>query len=253
MGRSLDKAVRLVELIAQGSASLTELAEKSGYPKSTTHRLLTELLEHDFIAQNGHAYRLGIRFLEWGERAKRQLHLPEVAEPHMRALARDTSETAHLGILDGSDIVYLAKVNGARGLQMASYVGLRSPAQTTAMGKILIASLPPREWDSHILEIAPATRHTVTNREAYKKELETVLSQGFALDREENEIGVRCVAAPIIDAAGRTVAAISLSGAALYISEERQLDLVPDVSACARAISQDLGAPRNASQPRGRE
>lgn len=243
MGKSLDKAMRLLDLVAEEQRTLTELADASGIPKSSVHRLLNELLKQNLLAQTDKHYRLGIKLLELGEKMKRQLQVPQVAEAHMHTAAERTSETLHLGVLEHRDIIYLAKVSGGRGLQMASYVGLRSPAQTTAMGKVLMAALPEGAWDQLFQPLAPRTPNTINDRKAFINELRHVRTCGYALDREENEIGVRCVAAPVKDASGRTVAAISISGAAVYISDERQRELVPEVLSCAKSISRDLGNP----------
>ena len=243
MGKSLDKAMKLLNFVAEEQRTLTELADASGIPKSSVHRLLNELLEQNLLTQNNKHYRLGVKLLELGEKVKRQLQVPQVAEERMRAAARRTGETLHLGVLDQRDIVYLAKVDGGRSLQMASCVGLRSPAQTTAMGKVLIAALPEGEWSRLFQPSVPRTPNTIIDREPFVKELRHVCEHGYALDREENEIGVRCVAAPVKDATGRTVAAISISGAAVYISDERQRELIPEVLSCSQSISRDLGNP----------
>ena len=242
MGTSLDKAFALVDLVASGKTTLSELAEAGGMPRSTAHRLLGDLVERRVLTRSGRAYHLGIRLLQLGEEVRRQLRLPVLADGPMRKLAAETHETVHLGILDASHVVYIAKVEGRRGLQMASHVGLQSPAQTTAMGKVLLASLPPGEWERRYMKLAPATAHSITDRAAFLRELGEVRAQGFAFDREENEVGIRCVAAPVIDARENVVAAISLSGASVFVTEERQRSLVPAVIACARSISAELGA-----------
>lgn len=242
MGSSLDKAFDLVDLVAAGVSTLSELASASGLPRSTTHRLLADLVQRRILDRNARTYSLGVRLLQLGEQVRRQLRLPVLAEGPMRRLAAETQETTHLGILEGSHVLYVAKVDGGRGLQMASYVGLRSPAQTTAMGKVLVAHLPEAEWGQHFLDLAPATMYSITDPDLFLTELNTVRKQGFSLDREENEIGIRCVAAPILDARGDVVAAVSLSGASVFITEERQRDLVPLVVACAHEISDSLGA-----------
>lgn len=242
MGKSLDKAVGLLQAIANQPRTLSELAVRAGLPASTTHRLLADLGEHGLVRQDGRTFLLGTRLMSLGERARRQFDLPDLAMPHMKALSEATQETVHLGILDGHDVVYLAKIEGSRGLQMASYVGLRSSAQTTAMGKVLIADLPRDEWESKIVDLPPRTERSIVAQADYVRELHAVAEQGYALDREENEVGVRCVAAPIRDASGRAIAAISLSGAAAYISKERQIELAPAVRACAHAVSAKLGA-----------
>lgn len=242
MGTSLDKAFALVDLVASGKVTLSDLAEASHMPRSTVHRLLSDLVDRHVLARDGRNYRLGIRLLQLGEQVRRQLRLPALADEPMRNLASDTHETVHLGILDASHVVYIAKIEGRRGLQMASHVGLQSPAQTTAMGKVLLAGLLPAEWERRYIALAPATPYSITDRAAFLHELAEVRSQGYAFDREENEVGIRCVAAPVIDARGNVVAAVSLSGASVFVTEERQRALVPSVMACARRISAELGA-----------
>ena len=205
MGKSLDKAVGLLQAIADQPRTLSELAARAGLPTSTTHRLLADLGEHGLVRQDGRTFLLGTRLMSLGERARRQFDLPDLAMPHMKALSEATQETVHLGILDGHEVVYLGKIEGSRGLQMASYVGLRSSAQTTAMGKVLIADLPRDAWESKIVDLPPRTERSIVTRTDYVTELDAVAKQGYALDREENEVGVRCVAAPIRDASGRAM------------------------------------------------
>lgn len=249
MSRTTEKTLTLLELVADGSRTLGELAERSGMPKSTVHRLAKSLLEGGYLRHDGRDYLLGYKLLELGERVKRELRLPHVARDAMVRLSEETSETVHLGELDGSHVVYLEKVDGSRGLQMASYVGLRSPAQTTAMGKVLLAALPPEEARGRLLRLEPRTPHSITEPDAILAELEQVRARGYAFDREENEIGIRCLAAPVVDAAGDVIAAVSVSGATQFVTKERQRALVPVVQACADGISARLGASRNGRGP----
>ncbi len=244
MSRSSEKTLAILELVADGARTLNDLAERSSMPKSTVHRLAKSLLEGGYLRHDGHDYLLGYKLLDLGERVKRELRLPHVARDAMMRLSEETSETVHLGELDGSHVVYLEKVDGGRGLRMASYVGLRSPAQTTAMGKVLLAALPPREARGRLLRLEPRTHYSITDPDAILAELDDVRAQGYAFDREENEIGIRCLAAPVVDAADAVVAAVSLSGATQFITAERQRDLVPTLRACADRISHGLGAAR---------
>ncbi len=240
--KSLEKAFLLLNLIAAGGKTLTELARDSGLPVSTAHRLLADLLGQGVVVQRDRIYKLGVRLIELGEKAKRELPIRQVALEPMQALAKKTQETVHLGVLDGSDIVYLEKVTGDRGLQMASYVGLRTPAQCTAMGKALIASLPEDSWSAHFHDLPPRTPHTIGRLSDFLHEIDQVRAAGYALDREENELGIRCVAAVVWGVNGTPEAAISISGATVYIDSERQEELAPDVVGCARAVSGLLGA-----------
>lgn len=242
MSKSMRKAFQLVELVAAGKTKLTDIATAAGLAPSSAHRLLRDLTEEGILRKDRYKYSLGVHLIELGEKAKRSLPLERAATEPMRDLARRTRETVHLGVLDGSDIVYLKKVESDRGLKMASYVGLRTPAQCTAMGKVLIAARDEVEWADHFRPVAPRTPRTILSLDEFLDELRSVREAGHAFDREENEVGIRCVAAPVRDASGMTVSGLSLSGATVYVSEERQEQLVPDVVACAQVISRSLGA-----------
>lgn len=232
--------------VAEGATTLSDLATRSGLPKSTAHRLLSLLVRQGMLDVDQRSYRLGARLIELGELAKRDLQLARLARDAMESLSRRTLETVHLGILDGTDIIYLEKVNGARGLQMASYIGLRSPAQTTAMGKVLVAALPESQWREYFLDLPRRTEHTISTVEAFLDEIGSVRERGYGFDQEENEVGIRCLAAPIRDATGGVRAAVSVSGASVYISKKRLRELVPEVQACAEEISRQLGTPASA-------
>lgn len=241
MTKSLGKAFLLLDLIASGKRNLTEIARDSNLPASTAHRVLADLIKQGVVAQDNRRYRLGVRLIELGEKAKQDLALGRVALAPMQELAKKTRETVHLGVLDGSDIVYLEKVNGERSLQMTSHVGLRTPAQFTAMGKVLISAQPPENWPHSYQELPAHTENTIRSLDQFLEELERVRRRGYALDREENELGIRCIAAPIRGADGKVHAALSISGATIYISDERQQELVPEVIEHAEAISRELG------------
>lgn len=237
----MEKALALLELVAGGCTSLNDLAKASRMPKSTTYRLASALVRHGYLRYGSSQYQLGYRLLELGEITKQQIHIPTVAKPYMEEISHATSEAVHLGELVDSNIVYLEKVDSKRGLQMMSRVGLKSPAQTTAMGKAIIAQLPREEWHMHFHDLPPKTANTITQVEGFLEELETVRKMGFAFDREENEMGICCVAAPIWNATGQVIAAVSLSGAVVYLPKERLDELAAEVVRCAKAISRELG------------
>lgn len=241
MSQSMEKALGLLDIVAEGEKTLAELSEASALPKSTAYRLAAGLVKSGFLRTDGRRYQLGYRLMELGELAKDQVRLPALARPHMKALAASSLETVHLGELVGTDVVYLEKVEGARGLLMRSRVGLASPACTTAMGKAIIANLPPDAWAAYFLNRGALTPHTITDLDVFELELHTVRQRGIAFDREENELGITCVAAPVFDASGTATAAVSLSGAVVYLPPERLEELIGAVVACARAISKELG------------
>lgn len=241
VSRALQKGLHLLSYVAEGHDTLGELARVSDLPKSTVHRLTAVLVRERLLRYQDQRFRLDYRLLELSETARRQLDYVSVARPHLEAVSRRTTETVHLGVLSDGHIVYLDKVQGTRGLQIGSHVGLRVPAQTTALGKMLIASLPPEAWSDHLLDVPPRTEASITERDAMLDELAAVRRQGYAVDREENEPGTRCVAAPVWDASGRVLAAISISGASLYLTDARLRELIPVVRECARTVSHELG------------
>jgi DNA-binding IclR family transcriptional regulator len=244
MSQTLKKGLQILTFVSVGEDTLPKLTRASGWPKSTVHRLASVLVDQGLLRNRDHHYLLGHRVLELGETARRQISYVQVAKPFLEAVSRRTSETVHLGELADGHIIYLEKIAGQRGLQMRSHVGLRTPAQITALGKVLIAHRPRQEWESHLHDVPARTEHTITDRGAVLHELEVVRRQGYALDREENERGTRCVAAPVWDSTGEVIAAVSISGASIYIDEKRQIELVPVVQACAEAISTELGGLR---------
>ena len=241
MSQALEKGLELLAHVAAGEDTLPKLTRASGWPKSTVHRLAAVLVDRGILRYQEHRYLLGYKLLEFSEKAKRQLSYLQVAKPHLEAVSQQTRETVHLGELADGHIIYLEKIEGHRGLQMRSHVGLRTPAQVTALGKALIANLPRDEWEEHLLDLPMRTESSITGRDELIRELEAVRRQGYALDREENEPGTRCVAAPIWDSSGKVIAAVSISGASIYIDEKRQMELVPVALDCARKISRDLG------------
>ena len=241
MSRALEKGLDLLSLVAEGHDTLASLTEASGLPKSTVHRLARVLIAKELLRYEESKYGLGHRLLELGGRARRQLSYVAVARPRLQATSDATLETVHLGELSDTHVVYMEKIDGRRELQMRSYVGLRIPAQTTAMGKVLIAFRPEEEWEGYLEHLPEKTANSITDPRAFREELQRVRERGYGFDDEENEPGVRCVAAPIWDAAGQVIAAVSISGASVYITPERLQRLVPEALACARSISTELG------------
>jgi DNA-binding IclR family transcriptional regulator len=240
--KSLLKSLSLLELVATGVHDLDSLAAASGLPRSTAHRLLSALAKRRYLRHaSGAGYQLGSALIELGFAAQRQLHVTSVARPYMERLARASSETVHLGVLDGRDVVYIDKVPGTRGLSLASTIGARMPAQTTALGKALVAGTPPATWSSYFDPDVRRTERTIVDEAEFLTAVGRCRTRGYAEDREENEAGVRCIGVPIHDAAGGVVAALSVSGASLYMTDERVDELIPMVLEAGAAISNELG------------
>lgn len=240
--QALERGLQLLEAVASGITDLESLSRTLETSRSTTHRLASTLVRMRFLSHAARqGYSIGPRVIELGFHAHSELHLPSIAQPYLAELARVTRETVHLGVLDGSEVIYIDKVAGSREVQMASRIGHRMPAQTTSLGKVLLAGLPPSERSDRIIPGLKRTPSTIDSVEALEEELRRVSVQGYALDLEENEMNIRCIAAPIRDASGDVVAAVSIASIVVYMSDERLASLIPAVQDAARSISRALG------------
>lgn len=229
--------------------SLGALAEKVSLPKGTTHRLLTSLAYFDFVRQDDSDkhYSLGFRLVELGNLLLSHIDLRKEAHPHLVALSESVEETVHLVILDQNKALYIDKVDmqpRRGGLQMVSTLGARIPLYCTAVGKVLLAAMPEQTAEQIIRneERSRLASNTITDPKDIMEHLGKIRCAGYAIDDEENEEGVRCVAAPIRDNSGRVIAAISISGSTTRISYEKiETFLKLQVMQTAKRISTELG------------
>jgi DNA-binding IclR family transcriptional regulator len=233
--QTLMRGLDVIEAVANGTLPLADLAETLDLSKSTAHRLATALCDRGYLAFTPRlGYRLGPRLLQLGALAQAQADLVGVARPHLEALAALTEDAVHLGILDGDRALYLDKLPGRRRITISSRVGERQPLTSTGVGKALMLDRPEAYWAERLAAEAAAGDGWLERMRAYA-------AQGCAFDLEENEDQIRCVAAPIRDAAAAIVGAISVSSAAQYMSDARMADLRGAVIGAAQAISRDLG------------
>ena len=244
--RALGRGLSILEcLAAEPELSLSQLSSRLQLPGSTTYRLLETLKKRGFVAQSPETglYRLGIRAFEVGGAFLTRLRLHEVALPAMRSLVGEINETVNLAIADGRDAVYVGQVEGRQLVRMFTQIGARTPLYCTGVGKALLAWRPEDEVRALFegVPLRPFTPNTITDLPALLRELERVRASGYAVDREERELGVRCVAAPVRDRTGAVAAALSVSAPSSRLSEERIAELAPRVLACAGQISQWLG------------
>jgi IclR family acetate operon transcriptional repressor len=246
--RVVDRAVSVLKTLSDGTPrTLTELSRELEINSSTTFRLLSALRSHNLVQldEKTGQYRLGLACLE----LSRAYHIGDeirlAALPEMRILRDETKETVHLGVLDDMEIVYLEKLEGlyAIGL-MTSRVGRRAPAYCTGLGKALMAHAPPGYMQENLaqLNLDAYTDTTITDEQELLEHLKLVRARGYALDLGEHETEVRCVAAPIFDQYGETVAAISVSGPRDRIDPVAQnKDLIERTLLAAKNISINLG------------
>jgi len=243
----LDKSLSVLELLLQKGSSMNmiELSEKLGFYPSTTHRILDTLKHRGYVEQNSHTqkYQLGLKALELGMAKLHQMDLVREATPCLKELVNQCNETVHLGVLEEGEVLYLAKEESSQTIRMISYVGKRAPLHCTALGKVLLAYLSEEERKKILGEkVLPRfTENTITNRRELEKELSKVKKQGFALDREENEKNVRCIAAPIRNHQGKVIAALSISSPIFRIDKNAQNNLKEALLEISKKISKRLG------------
>lgn len=247
LNQSVQRAIKILEYLAaaDGPKDLAVISRNVQLNKSTVYRFLTTLEADRYIHQDSITgrYSLGAKVTWLSAKFLEKNEIRNVAHPILDDLSHQTGETAHLGILDGDEVCYVDKINGEQAVLMASRVGLRMPIHCTALGKVLLANLSRAEWRRYVEAngLPPRTAQTITQPELFYAELEKVRQQRFAWDQLENEDGIRCVAAPIQDASCKVVAAISVSGWIITMTEERLRQITPQVCAAAEAISARLG------------
>lgn len=239
--QTLMRGLDVIEAVANGQSTLPTLADALGLTRSTAHRLAASLVERGYLGFTPRAgYRLGAKLLELGHLAQAQADLIQVARPHIEALADATEDTVHLGVLDADEVLYLDKMPGRRRITISSRIGDRQPLTSTGLGKALILDHPQAYWRAR-LDAERANNSGRADPALWHRRMLEYVDAGRAFDLEENEDQIRCVAAPIRDAADRIVGAISVSSAAQYMSDDRMKRLSDDVIATAEAISHDLG------------
>jgi IclR family KDG regulon transcriptional repressor len=245
--RSVERALSILHLFVLGEAEigLSDISARAGLHQSTVFRLLVTLSASGFIEQNRQTgrYRLGPAALSLGQAFMRHSDLRQIAEFPLASLRDRSGETVHLATLDRAEIIYLEKLPGLHPIGlMSSRVGDRSPAHCTGLGKALLAHEPePLIREYFKAGLRAFTPRTITHIGTLLRELEKVRQSGYAVDDEEHEVGVVCVAAPVSDSR-RVVAAISVAGPAERIREEdRDSKLTEQVLAAADEVSAKLG------------
>lgn len=245
--QSVSRSLRILEALGRNSRpqSLAEITAAVQLPKTTVHRLLETLQYEGYVEQNPVTRQLILssKILELAASFLGRLDVREVARPLLMELWQQSQETVHLGLLDGGEVLYVEKLESPHTIRMYSEIGRRAPLHCTGLGKALLANLPPEKRERIIEQrgLKRYTENTLVDRADLLQELATIRSQGVAFDNEEHEKNVRCVAAPVYDAQGQVIAAISIAGPAFRMTPERQQDLEPHVMEAAQRISRRLG------------
>lgn len=245
--QSVARIFSLIEILSvhPSGASLQTISTESKLAKSTTHRLLSSLVALGYVVQDSFSthYRLTLKMFELSSGIVNDMDIVSVAKPHLDKLSRRTGEAVHLVIQDNLDVVYIYKAEPGLGGRMRSQVGLRSPMYCTGVGKAILATQSygeaERVWRKS--EISALTPHTIATFEELVEHLKQVRMAGYAIDNEENELGIRCVALAVPGINGRAEAAFSISGLAAQMTPERMENLVQMCLATRLDILRDLG------------
>lgn len=226
------------------SMTLTEVAQVTGLTRAAARRFLLTLHRLGYVYMNDREFSLSPRTLELGYAYLSTTPFWELAYPHMEALVDRLHESCSISVLDGDEIVYVARVPTKRIMTIGLAVGSRLPAYPTSMGRVLLAELPPHDLDAYLerVTLVPLTPRTVTSRETLRELLDDVRANGWALVDQELEQGVRSVAAPLRDGRGRAIGAINVSAhAARTTLDQLRREFVPALLETAEAISRGVG------------
>jgi IclR family transcriptional regulator, pca regulon regulatory protein len=249
--QSLDRGLAVIRAFGPETSELTlsDVARATNLTRAAARRFLLTLTDLGYVRTDGKLFALTPRVLELGYAYLSSVSLPEVAQPHLERLSAQVHESSSVSVLDGADIVYVARVMVSRIMTVAINVGTRFPAHATSMGHVLLAGLSEKDLDAY-LEAATLdafTRHTITSPEALRTEVARVRAQGWALVDQELEAGLRSIAVPLHGRDGRVVAAMNVStqasrGTAAAVRRE----VLPALQATAARIESDLAVTRAA-------
>jgi DNA-binding IclR family transcriptional regulator len=230
--RAAKTSFEIIETLREmNGAGVSELADELGKPTSTIHDHLQTLLDQEYLVNDDGTYRVGTRFLELGEQARKRKKVFDIARPEVDDLAAETGEHANLMIEEHELGVFLYKSRGKDAVQLDTHAGMRVNLQTTAMGKAILAHRPREEVEGVVDRhgLPKITENTITDREALFEELAEIRERGYATDDEERVEGMRCVAAPITDSDDRSLAAVSVSGPKSRLQGSVYNEEIPDM------------------------
>jgi|Deesub1362A_J573_1020465.scaffolds.fasta_scaffold00145_61 DNA-binding IclR family transcriptional regulator len=245
--KSIKRAAEILECfsVQQPELSISEIASMLNLPKGTVSRYLSTLKSVGFVEQdtNSFVYRLGIRLFQLGKVVESQMDLKKIAAPHLKELAEKSGETVFLAIIRGSNVIYVHKERSNRAMSMSYNEGETCPMHCTALGKVILAFLPEERSKQIIqdMKLERFTENTITDPIKLEEEIRQIRSQGYAIDDQELEEGLRCVSAPIFDDRGVIIASISIAGPATRLRLKDMPIFIKMVTETAKRISQRLG------------
>ena len=245
--KTLGDAFRILDIIGNSHepCGIAELSDVTGIGRSKMHRILDNLRYWGVVEQDpkNRKYLLGNRLLALAMNKLKTVDLIKLASPELADLVETCEETVHLAVLDEGQVLYLDKREGPQAVGIISKVGQRLPAHCTGLGKVLLA-FSEREtvdWTAEHIGLKRFTKNTITDKELLKQELANVRMEGYAIDREEIEEGLCCIAAPVRNYTGEVVAAISVSLPAFRFTDEKKRRLIEQITSSAQKVSKGVG------------
>jgi len=244
---AVTRALDILELFlgADGELSAADIVRRLGLPRTTVHELLATLVARGYLVQEpSNLYRLGVRTYQLGSHYAERLDLASEGQRVARHVAQACDETVHVAILEGTDVIYVAKVDSTHAVRMVSAAGRRLPAHCTAVGKMLLASLPEAELRARFPDgvgLPALTPLSITEPAALYEELAVIRARGTAHEDRESNPDVSCVAAPVRDGTATVVAALSISAPTIRWDEARRAELARLAVAGADDLSARLG------------
>ena len=247
---SVATAMRLLKAFSEDDVeiSVSALAQKLGVAKSTVHRLAVTLVSEGLLEQSpeNQRYRLGIGLFALGTLVRRRMDISTEARPYLFSLREKTGETILLGVPSDGEIMYIYNLESPQALRMRSDIGIRRPGLTTAVGRAIFAFAPDNLLEHMLAQpIAARTSRTITNPGMLRATLAEVRDQGYAIEDEESEAGIRAIAAPVRRAGGFVVGAVGIAGPSQRLSLDALKAFVAPLLEAAAAISVRLGHARN--------
>jgi DNA-binding IclR family transcriptional regulator len=247
MSDSVSRTFQIIEFMARADdwVSLRTMSRELHINAAAVYRVLNNLKQNGYVRQEPQdsRYQLTLKIAWVSAQVLEHVQLRQIAHPFLQHLTSVTNETTHLAVLDGSEFVYIDKVDNTQAMRMRSRVGQRGQLHCTAAGKSMLAFLPEPELASILrrVKFQPVTPNTITDARKFRDQLAAIRRLGYALDDEENEMGIRCIGAPIYDHARRLSGAVSISGWTITMTRDRIPQLAPELLQTSKRISRELG------------
>jgi len=243
--QSVERALSILEIFKLGKKELSvkEISEEVELSKSTAFGLINTLSNKGYLQQNDEnlKYGLGLKILALSNAVQKNNIIVQTVRPYLKSLSDKFQETSHCAIEENGAVIYIDKIEAVRSVYIKSEIGTKNYMHCTGVGKCFLAHMQDSKIEKIIEKpLRLFTYNTITNSRKLKKELETIRSNGFAMDNEEIEIGLTCVAVPIISSKGEPIAAISLSGPTSRMDEKHIEEIVADLKEVSKKICQEL-------------